>query len=56
MGTNNLKGLRIYLGVAILILCVFTYCQAVGLKWIGATSTSPPAGEKKEGYRYFYHK
>jgi hypothetical protein len=56
MGNNSLKGLRIYLGVVILGVCFLAYSQAIGWKWIGASGTTPPEGEKKNGFRYFYHK
>jgi hypothetical protein len=58
MDINDFKGLRVYMIVLLICLCFFTYSQATGWKWIGATSTSPPTGDEKTrgGYRYFYHK
>jgi hypothetical protein len=53
---NYLKGLKWYLAFLVMVLSFFLYSQAIGWKWLGATHTTPPAGEQQRGYRYFYHK
>ena len=50
------KGFKIYIIVVILALGFMSYSQMVGWRWIGATHTDAPEGERKSGNRYFYHK
>ena len=53
---NNLKGLRIYLVIILVGLSFLAYSQSVGWKWLWATRTERPEGDRHPGYRYFYHK
>ena len=53
---DYLKGLKVYLVIVLVGLSFFAYSQSIGWKWLWATNTEPPAGERQHGYRYFYHK
>ncbi|MBL7840550.1 MAG: hypothetical protein JNJ75_10450 [Cyclobacteriaceae bacterium] len=61
MTQKDLYGLRYFLAFAFVLISLFVYSGATGLKWIGGTKTekekSTGTGTGVRTYpRYFYHK
>jgi hypothetical protein len=57
MSWDDLKGLKYYLGFAVVVISFYIYSNLVGWRWLNTTKTTHEQGASRSHSRgYFYHK